>query len=209
MGRARGRGSRGRERDFFSPSFKKPHSHFVWVEGEHALSPSSPVDPAVISGGAPAGWYSAGSPRRRAGRGRGYPNEKGPRPPPPHHHPAGPAGRRREAGSRGPPGLGLLSWRGWGVKGVEGWGWGGGSRRGQEGGRCWPGGGPLQTERMNSPLRSARLPGLRAAGPVGGLPGFSGPGLSPSGSAEQGVRLAVQTAARGSFLVLFFILDRP
>lgn len=58
--------SQGREQDFFSPSFNKPHSHFVWVDGENALSPGSPVHPAVISGGAGTGgtpWGARGGGR--------------------------------------------------------------------------------------------------------------------------------------------------
>lgn len=99
------------EQDFFSPSFNKPRSHFVWVDGEIALSPGSPAYPAVISGRAQPGRCSVGSPRRRAGWGRGDPSEEAPhRPHTAHHRPGIGAlrvGYPRTAGSLGPPGARL------------------------------------------------------------------------------------------------------
>lgn len=171
------------------------------------MSPGSPVDPAVISGGAGAGWYSAGCPRRLAGWGKGDPNEKGPRPPPHNTRPArvGYSGRGWKPG--GPPGARLTFLEGAGVKGVEevGVGWGEPPRAGRRQvlAQRWT----ARNAAGKLALRPARRPGLRTARPVeGGSPGFPGPGLSPSSSTERGGRTAVQTAARGFFCSFIFNL---
>lgn len=147
--------SQGREQDFFSPSFNKPHSHFVWVDGENALSPGSPVHPAVISGGAGTGgtpWGARGG--GRDGEGAIRMRKDPDRPHTTHNRPSGAPEAR--LGALGPRVLGsLLPSRG-GCEGRGGrWGWGGGSRSGQEAGRCWPRGGPIEMQPVNSPLRAA------------------------------------------------------
>lgn len=56
-------------------------SRITTLLGSNARMPPRPAPLWIPPIGAPAGWYSAGSPRWLAGPGRGYPNEKGPGPP--------------------------------------------------------------------------------------------------------------------------------